>query len=67
MTTRAVRDRMDRIEAALRPPATLRVLWHWEPTPPGWEGAPTIRLHWPEEAAGGDLSASSPLGVPKAR
>lgn len=64
-TRRSLLARLDAIEAALTPPQVeWTVVWDDDPEAPA--DAHTIRLRWPEDLQGGDLRASSPLGIPKA-
>ena len=65
MTRTALKKRLDALETALRPPQQdWAVLWHDDPLPPDCDPADVVCLRWPEDLQGGDLSASSPLGIP---
>lgn len=63
MSTRAIKARLDAIEAALCPPVEWVVRWADDPIPP--DDAPIITLHWPEDLQNSGAGASSSLGIPK--
>ena len=69
MTTRALKARLAKLEAALHPEADpfgfSWVGWPDEPIPPEYADAPVITLHWPEDLINSGAGASSSLGIPK--